>query len=94
VGDLNTGHGAVFLDEGRYAREHRDVVVLPDSVIAGGDASTRLDGGGFHHYESGATYCAAAQVYQMPVRRESIDAGILAHRRHGDPIAKRDFADG
>lgn len=94
VGDLNTGYSAVLLDEGRYAREHRDVVVLPDSVIAGGDASARLDGGGFHHYESGAAYCAAAQVYQMPVRRESVDAGILAHGRHGDPIAKRDFADG
>src|ERR1017187_6557506 len=44
VGDLNSGHGAVFLDEGRYAREHRDVVVLPDSVIAGGRSEERRVG--------------------------------------------------
>ena len=93
VGNLNAGHGAAFLDEGRYAREHCDVLVFPDSVIAGADAAARLDGGGFHHNESRAAYGTAAKVDQMPVRCESVDAGILAHWRDGDAIAKRDFAD-
>src|SRR5580658_9337793 len=84
----------MLLDERCNACEHRDVLVLPDSVIAGGDPSARLNGGRFHHHQSSAADRAAAQVYQMPVRRESVDAGVLAHGRDGDSIAKGDFADG
>ena len=30
----------------------------------------------------------------MPVRRESVDAGVLAHGGDGDAVSERDFADG
>ena len=74
VRNLNAWDCTLFLYEGRYARQLRDVLIFPDSVIAGTDASARLDGGRFHHHQSGAAYRAAAQVHQMPVRRESVDA--------------------
>jgi len=33
-----------------------------------------------------------AEMCEVPVGREAVDAGILAHRRHGDAIAQRDAA--
>jgi hypothetical protein len=71
-----------------------DVLVLPDSVIARADASARFNRGCFHHHQASATGRAAAEVHQMPVRREPIHAGILAHRRNEDPIPEGNFADG
>ena len=41
---------------------------------------------------AGAADGAAAEVDQVPVVGESVGAGILAHRRHGDAVAQRDVA--
>ena len=93
MGDLDAGHGALLLDEGRYAGEHGDVIVPIDSVVARCDASARFHSGCFHHYEAGAAYCAAAEMYQVPVRCKSVDAGVLAHGGDGDAVTERDFAE-
>jgi hypothetical protein len=93
VSDLDAGHRALLLEERGDALEHRNVFVLVDSVIARADAAARFYGGGFHNHESGTADGAAAKVNQMPVRRESIDGGVLAHGGDGDAVAKGNFAD-
>ena len=59
-GDVSNLGDYIATDAVDHSGEHGDVVVLPDSVIAGGDAAARFDCCGLHHYKSGAAYCAAA----------------------------------
>ncbi len=93
VGDLDAGNRAMFFDECGNALQHRDVFVFIDAVIAGADASARFDGGGFHDDEPSAAYRAAAEVHEVPIGRESVNAGVLTHGRDGDAIAIVDLAD-
>src|SRR6185295_7333366 len=86
VRELNAGNRALGLDEGGDASQLGNVLILPDSEVAVGDAPARLDGGRFGYHQSGATDSAAAQMDQVPVRGESVLARVFAHRRHGDSI--------
>src|SRR4029079_12181898 len=92
MGDLNPGHRAVALDEARDAGERLDMRIAPDPHIAGRDAAIAGDGGRLDHDESRAARCAAAEMHEMPVIGEAFLRGILAHGRHGDPIAQRHLA--
>jgi hypothetical protein len=86
--NLNSGRGALPVNEAGYPFQKLYVLVLPDSVILGRDAAARLDSTGFHDYQGGAPDSAAAKVHHVPVVREAIDARVLAHRRNCNAIAK------
>ena len=90
--DLNAGHGALVLDEACDAGERLDMRIAPDPHIAGRDATVAGDGGRLDHDKTRAARCAAAEMHEMPVIGEAVLRGILAHRRHGDPIAQRHLA--
>ena len=67
-------------DEIGNARQHGDVIVLPDAGIARGDTAAVLHRRGLHHHQAGPADGTAAQVNQMPVIGKSIHGGALAHR--------------
>src|SRR5579872_2845081 len=90
--DLDPRHGAVLPQESRDALQECNVVVLPDPLVGGGDAAASLHRGRFHDDQAGAAGCATAQVNQMPVVGEAIDARILAHGRAGDAVAEGEIA--
>ena len=71
-------------------REEGDVIVFPDAEILGADAAFGGDGAGFCEDEGGAADGAAAEVDEMPVVREAIVAGILAHGGDDDAVAEKD----
>ncbi len=66
--------------------EHRDVIVRPDAQIPRADATLGEHGGRFGHHHGRSAHRAAAQVHQVPIIREAVDARILAHRRHANAI--------
>ena len=57
------------------------------------DPAARHYAGGFGKHESGASHCAAAQMHEMPVVGEPVDAAVLAHRRNRDSISEMHVAD-
>src|SRR5665213_456794 len=84
VRQLDAWHRPLSANERRGAGKRSNVVVLPDTQVAGRDPAMLFDRGGFGHDERGPTYSAAAQVDQVPIRGKTILAGVLAHRRNRD----------
>jgi hypothetical protein len=76
----------------RNPRESLDVRIAPNAMILRADAAFRRYGARFHDHSSGAPDSAAPEMHEVPIRRETIHARILAHRRHHDPIAQRHTA--
>ena len=70
-----------------------DMVVAPDSEVAGRDAALSGDGGGFGNHQAGPADGAAAEMDEVPVVGVPVCGAVLAHRRDGDAIAKRNAAD-
>ena len=69
--------------------------VVPDAEIARRDASLRRDRGRLDEKKKRGAPRAAAEMDEMPVVGEAVRwRNVLAHRRHGDAVAKRDAADG
>src|SRR5260221_1053639 len=91
VGQLQSGHRSIGVNELGDAGQHRNVFVRPNPDIPGSNSSARLDGGGFGHHEPGTTNGSRAQVNQMPIRCESILRPILAHRGDPDAVAQADL---
>jgi hypothetical protein len=92
MGKLNSRNGTLRFDELRRTRERLNVRIFPNSQIYRTDASIGCDRGSFGKNQRRAANCARTEMDKMPVRRESIDARILAHRRNDNAIAKCDFA--
>jgi hypothetical protein len=92
VCELNPGRGSLAVDEFRNAREHFDVLVLPNPEILGTDASFGHNSRRFREDERGAADCATAEMHEMPVRGETVGTRILAHGRNDNPITKQDVA--
>jgi hypothetical protein len=63
--------------------------VCPDAEIVWTDAAICGDSRSFCNHGSGAPNCAAPKVNKVPVRGETIYAGILAH--WGNHNAVRQF---
>jgi hypothetical protein len=57
-----------------------DLFVVPQTKVFGGDAPVGGDRRGFGEHQSGTADRAAAEVDQVPVVGQAIDAGVLAHR--------------
>jgi hypothetical protein len=46
-----------------------------------------------HDHQRGPAYGSTADVDQMPVFGQALLSGVLAHRRHDNPVPNRDAAD-
>ena len=92
MGELDGGNGALGLQKSRDAGEGGYLVVRPEAEVAVGDSPAGLDGSGLDNHKAGTTGGAAAEVHQMPVVGEAINARVLAHGRDGNPVWKGDSA--
>ena len=93
VRQLDAGDAAVFVDEPDDPRQRLDVVVGPDAEVLRADAALGGHRRGFRHHQAGAAHRAAAEMHEMPVVGEPVDARVLAHRRHEDAIGEGHGAD-
>src|SRR6185436_18692925 len=70
-----------------------DVRMIPDAEILRADASFRGHGGCFREHERRSTHRACAEVNEMPVGREAVDARVLTHRRDDQAMGKGEIAE-
>jgi hypothetical protein len=94
VGDLNARHAPLRFNEGGNARQHGDMFVPPDSMIARRDSAAGFHRRRFDHHQPRAADRAAPQMDQVPIVGKAVLAGILAHGRDGDAVAQGDVAKG
>ena len=93
MGQLNAGDRPLGVDESGDPRQRFDVLLAPDAHVPGGNPSLGGDGGRLDHDKSDPARGSAAEVDQVPVVGQPVVGAVLAHRRHHDPIAKRDAPD-
>ena len=74
MGQLNAGHRALGRNETCDALQRFDLCVIPQAQVLGGDAAIGSHGGGFSENQPGAADSTAAEVYQVPVISQAIDA--------------------
>ncbi len=89
VGELEPRHRALRLHEGGDPRQRLGVGVAPEAEVGGRDPPLGEDRGRLGDDQPGAAHRAAPEVHEVPVRRHSVDAGVLAHGRHADAVAER-----
>ena len=92
VGQLNAGDRALGGDEASDALQRFDLFVVPQAKVFGGDTPVGGNRRGFGENQTGTAHRAAAQVHQVPVVGQAVDAGVLAHRRHGDAVGQGQLA--
>jgi len=88
MGELNAGSCTLGLEELGDALEGGDVLVFPDTEVAGGDAAFRGYSGGLESDQACAALSACAEVDQMPVGGEAVYRGVLAHGGDADAIGE------
>src|ERR1700722_7783580 len=88
VRQLHSGARALTVNKLRNAAEVGDVLVLPDAKISRRDAALRQNCRGLKHDQPGSSLRAAAQVDKVPVIGKAVHAGVLAHGRNANAIAK------
>ena len=74
------------------APPRRYVRVVVQAGAARTDARIRRDARHFGEHESRATVRAAAEVDEVVVVRQSVDARVLRHRRDDDAVGERHAA--
>jgi len=90
--NLNPGNRSLRFHKPRHARQRRNVFVLPNPQIRRADPSIGGHCRRFGKNQCGASHRARAQMHQMPIRGQPVFAGILAHGRNHDAVAKSYFA--
>jgi len=80
VRELDSRRGAMLVQEARDSCQRRDMLVLPDAEIAGGDTAALLHRSCFGDHQSGTADGPRTQVDQMPIAAKAVFAGVLAHR--------------
>ena len=93
VRQLDAGDAAVFVEKPHNSRQRLDVVVGPDPEVLRADAPLGCHGRGLRHHQAGATDRAAPEMHEMPIIGQSVNARVLAHRRHEHAIGEGDGAD-
>jgi hypothetical protein len=93
VGQLNSGNRALRVYEAGYSGERLDVLLAPDPHILGSNPTISGNSRRLYDGQSDSACGSAAKVHQMPIVRQSVVGTVLTHRRHHDPIPKRDTSD-
>ncbi|MNJ17398.1 hypothetical protein D3C77_116760 [compost metagenome] len=91
---LNAGNGALSNNETGNTLQRRDLRVIPQPEILGGDAPVGGNRRGLGEDQPGTAHRAAAQVDQVPVIGQAIDTGVLAHGRNGNTVGQGQVAQG
>lgn len=86
VRELNAGDCALALHESSDPRQRFNLSVFPDADIARGNPALARHRRCLDKYECGTAHGATAEMHQMPIMSKPILSGILAHRRHDDPV--------
>src|SRR5213078_2902756 len=68
----------------------RNLGIVPNPRITVRDAAAALDGGRFDEHRAGAALRELAEVDEMPVAHQAVRRGVLAHRRHHEPVPQGD----
>jgi hypothetical protein len=63
--------------------------VAPDAKIFGTDPAVSRDGARFGEDQRGTADRAAAEMREVPLAGEAVDAGVLAHRRYEHAVCER-----
>ena len=87
---LNAHVRALAMHKARNTLQARDVLILPDAKIANGNAAFGHNRRGFENHHARAALRARTKMHQVPIGREAIFAGVLAHGRNTDAIGKFD----
>ena len=91
VRELHGRHRAVGGDERGHRPPGVDVRAGPEAGVLRADPALGEHGGRLGQHQAGAADRAGAEVDQVPVGGQAVGAGgVLAHRRHGDPVGQGD----
>lgn len=93
MGELDRRVCALSVEEVDDARKHGDVPVFPDAEVIGRNSALGQNCGGLGEDQARASDGSAAEMHQVPVIGEAVDARILAHGRDGDAIGQSDTAE-
>jgi len=77
---LHTSDTALLVDEANNTSQRLDVIVFPDTKVLWANAPFGENGRRFGHHKAGSADSTAAQVHEVPIRRITVGAGVLAHR--------------
>ncbi|MCY1442621.1 hypothetical protein D9M71_589970 [compost metagenome] len=94
MGQLDAGDGALGGNEASDALQRFDLFIVPQAKVLVCNTPVGRDRRGFGKYQSGAPDSAAAEVDQVPVIGQAIDARILAHRRYRDAVEQGQLTKG
>ena len=79
MGDLDTRNTALRMDEFRNARERFNVGFAPNSQVLRADARLRQNSRSLGHDQCRSADGPASEVNEVPIRGQSVFAGVLAH---------------
>ena len=94
MGQLDAGYSALGANKAGDALQGFNLLVVPQAQILGSDTAFGGDGSGFGKNQPGAANGTAAQMDQVPVICQPIDAGVLAHWRDRNAVKKGQLAQG
>ena len=69
-----------------------NMIILPEAEVLWTDSALRQNRGGFGKYQSSAANGAAAKMYEMPIVRGSVGAGVLTHGRDKHAVRECDIS--
>jgi len=81
MAELNTRDRPVVLDQFGNPPHRVDIVILPQTQVAGRRAPARVHLGGFHENQPDSARSKLAEVHQVPVVHPTAYRRILEHRR-------------
>jgi hypothetical protein len=92
MSNLDGRHRAVSLQERGDSRQIFNVLILPNTQVAGSNPTASFHRRRFSDHQTSAANSPAPEMNQMPIVRKSVITRVLAHWRNSDPVPKRDFA--
>jgi hypothetical protein len=86
MGQLNSRHNSLSLDEAGDRFEPLNMPVRPDAAVRRGDPPFRRHGGGLEHDQRNPSDGTSAKMNKVPVGRRPIFTGVLTHGRKENAI--------
>lgn len=94
VSELNTNLTALVVNKVNNTFDGGDMLVLPDTSVAGRDTSAGLDSSGLGQDKASAVGGKASKMHQMKVGHEAILGREHAHGGDHDPVGQSQILDG
>jgi hypothetical protein len=91
---LDARERPLSVDEAHDAREAGDMPFVVDAEVLRADAAHRRHRRRLREHERRAAHCASAEVDEMPVAREAVDARVLTHGTDDEAMRERERSQG